>query len=70
MREPSSAVAVGTVAYAAPEQLVGSNIDGRADQYALAASAFHLLTGVPPFQNPNPVAVISQHLHAAPPRLR
>lgn len=62
-------VAVGTVAYAAPEQLVGSNIDGRADQYALAASAFHLLTGVPPFQNSNPVAVIGQHLHAAPPRL-
>ncbi|WIM88818.1 serine/threonine-protein kinase [Candidatus Mycobacterium wuenschmannii] len=62
-------VAVGTVAYAAPEQLVGSNIDGRADQYALAASAFHLLTGVPPFQNSNPVAVISQHLHATPPRL-
>ena len=62
-------VAVGTVAYAAPEQLVGSNIDGRADQYALAASAFHLLTGSPPFQNSNPVAVIGQHLHAAPPRL-
>ncbi len=62
-------VAVGTVAYAAPEQLVGSNIDGRADQYALAGSAFHLLAGVPPFQNSNPVAVISQHLHAAPPRL-
>ncbi len=62
-------VAVGTVAYAAPEQLVGSNIDGRADQYALAAAAFHLLAGVPPFQNSNPVAVISQHLHAAPPRL-
>jgi serine/threonine-protein kinase len=62
-------VAVGTVAYAAPEQLVGSNIDGRADQYALAASAFHLLTGAPPFSNPNPVAVIGQHLHAAPPRL-
>ena len=62
-------VAVGTVAYAAPEQLVGSNIDGRADQYALAASAFHLLTGAPPFQNSNPVAVIGQHLHAAPPRL-
>ena len=60
-------VAVGTVAYAAPEQLVGSNIDGRADQYALAASAFHLLTGAPPFSNSNPVAVIGQHLHAAPP---
>src|SRR6201990_1163011 len=63
-------VAVGTVAYAAPEPLVGSNIDGRADQYALAATAFHLLTGVPPFQHSNPIAVISQHLHEDPPRLR
>ncbi|OBA77861.1 nuclease PIN [Mycobacterium sp. 1164966.3] len=62
-------VAVGTVAYAAPEQLTGSNIDGRADQYALAATAFHLLAGVPPFQHANPVAVISQHLHVDPPRL-
>ncbi|KKC05677.1 serine/threonine-protein kinase [Mycobacterium nebraskense] len=62
-------VAVGTVAYAAPEQLTGSNIDGRADQYALAATAFHLLTGTPPFQHSNPIAVISQHLHEDPPRL-
>ncbi|BBZ39317.1 serine/threonine-protein kinase [Mycobacterium conspicuum] len=62
-------VAVGTVAYAAPEQLTGSNIDGRADQYALAATAFHLLTGSPPFQHENPIAVISQHLHEDPPRL-
>ncbi|GAA4536739.1 serine/threonine-protein kinase [Mycobacterium paraffinicum] len=62
-------VAVGTVAYAAPEQLTGANIDGRADQYALAATAFHLLTGTPPFQHSNPIAVISQHLHENPPRL-
>ena len=62
-------VAVGTVAYAAPEQLTGSNIDGRADQYALAGTAFHLLTGAPPFQHENPIAVISQHLHDDPPRL-
>jgi serine/threonine-protein kinase len=60
---------VGTVAYAAPEQLMGSDIDGRADQYALAATAFHLLTGAPPYQHSNPVAVISQHLNAAPPKL-
>jgi serine/threonine protein kinase, bacterial len=59
-----------TVAYAAPEQLMGSDVDGRADQYALAATAFHLLTGAPPFQQSNPVAVISQHLTAPPPSLR
>jgi serine/threonine-protein kinase len=60
---------VGTLSYAAPEQLMGAEIDGRADQYALAATAFHLLTGAPPFQHPNPVAVISQHLNVAPPKL-
>jgi serine/threonine-protein kinase len=60
---------VGTVSYAAPEQLMGADIDGRADQYALAATAFHLLTGSLPYQHSNPVAVISQHLSAATPKL-
>jgi serine/threonine-protein kinase len=60
---------VGTVAYAAPEQLMGADLDGRADQYALAATAFHLLTGAPPYQSSNPVAVISQHLNAPLPKL-
>ncbi|BBY15819.1 serine/threonine-protein kinase [Mycolicibacterium litorale] len=58
---------VGTVSYAAPEQLMGGELDGRADQYALAATAFHLLTGEPPFAHANPAVVISQHLSAAPP---
>ena len=60
---------VGTVTYAAPEQLMGGDIDARADQYALAATAFHLLTGTPPYQHSNPVAVISQHLTAPQPKL-
>lgn len=60
---------VGTVSYAAPEQLMGNPLDGRADQYALAATAFHLLTGAPPFQHTNPAVVISQHLTARPPNL-
>jgi serine/threonine-protein kinase len=60
---------VGTVTYAAPEQLKGEQIDGRADQYALAATAFHLLTGAAPFNNSNPAVVISKHLSAAPPSL-
>ena len=58
---------VGTVAYAAPEQLKGEDVDGRADQYALAATAFQLLTGTPPFQHSNPAVVISKHLTADPP---
>jgi serine/threonine-protein kinase len=61
---------VGTLAYAAPEQLMGAEIDGRTDQYALAATAFQLLTGTPPYQHSNPVAVISHHLNAALPKLR
>jgi serine/threonine-protein kinase len=58
---------VGTVAYAAPEQLRGEDIDGHADQYALAATAYQLLTGTPPFHHSNPAVVISQHLTADPP---
>lgn len=64
-----SEMTVGTVTYAAPEQLKGEQIDGRADQYALAATAFHLLTGAAPFTNSNPAVVISNHLSAAPPPL-
>lgn len=61
---------VGTVAYSAPEQLTADEaIDGRADQYALAATAFQLLTGKAPFQHSNPAIVISQHLTAQPPSI-
>ena len=60
---------VGTVAYAAPEQLMGHALDGRADQYALAASAFHLITGGQLFQHDNPAVVISNHLTAQPPAI-
>jgi len=58
---------LGTVSYAAPEQLAGEELDARADQYALAATVFHLLAGAPPFDKSNPVAVISAHLSAPPP---
>ncbi len=60
---------VGTVNYSAPEQLRGDPVDGRADQYALACTAFHLLTGAPPFDDSNSAVVISQHVSAPPPSL-
>ena len=58
---------VGTTAYSAPEQLMGSDIDGRADEYALGCTAFQLLTGSEPYQNSNAAVVITQHLSAPPP---
>ena len=60
---------IGSVLYAPPEQLMGEPLDGRADQYALAASAFHMLTGAPPFSHTNPAVVISRHLNTEPPKL-
>jgi serine/threonine protein kinase, bacterial len=60
---------VGTVGYAAPEQLMGADIDGRADQYALAATAFHLLTGAPPVVHSNAAAALRELLDGVPPRL-
>lgn len=65
----STNMTVGSVAYAAPEQLTGKVLDGRADQYALAATAFHLLTGTVPFGNSNPAVVIGNHLSSPPPIL-
>jgi serine/threonine protein kinase, bacterial len=59
---------IGSAGYTAPEQLMGEEIDGRVDQYALAASAFHLLTGSPPFAHFNPSVVVGKHLNEAPPR--
>ncbi len=53
---------VGSVGYAAPEQLMGEPIDGRSDQYGLAATAFRLLTGTMPFRDSNPAVVISKQL--------
>jgi serine/threonine-protein kinase len=59
---------IGTVSYAAPEQLMDDPIDGRADLYGLAGTAFHLLTGSPPFAHMNPAVLISKHLDDPPPR--
>lgn len=40
----ATGMTLGTLAYSAPEQLNGDPLDGRADQYARAATAHHLLT--------------------------
>ena len=73
LKEVSSLTAtgftVGTVAYAAPEQLMGQELDNRTDQYALAATAYHLLTGSQLFPHSNPAVVVGRQLNANPPPL-
>src|SRR3954469_18927249 len=60
---------MGTLSYAAPEQLGSGPIDRRADQYALACTTFQLLTRQPPFRRDNEFALINAHLFDKPPAL-
>ena len=60
---------LGTPDYAAPEQINGGQVDGRADQYALACVAYTLLSGSVLFSRDVPMAVLYAHLSAPPPRL-
>jgi len=58
---------LGTLEYAAPEQIDGNQVDGRADLYSLACSAFELLTGTPPFRRSQGAALIYAQLSEPPP---
>jgi len=54
---------LGTPEYTSPEQVMGRPVDRRADQYALACVAWHLLTGTVPFQRDLGMAVLFAHLY-------
>ena len=70
--EPLTApgIMLGTPDYTPPEQIDGLDLDGRADQYALACVAYELLTGVAPFKRDELLAVIAAHLYTPPPSVR
>ncbi|TDR46674.1 serine/threonine protein kinase [Tahibacter aquaticus] len=59
---------VGTPNYMSPEQISGSDIDGRSDLYSLGIMFYELLSGRTPFNGDTPIAVMMAHLtQPAPP---
>lgn len=60
---------MGTPSYMAPEQVIGENVDGRADIFSLAVVLFELLTSEKPFQAENITALLFKIAHEPPQRI-
>ena len=60
----------GTAAYMAPEQATASELDGRADLYALSCMAFEMLTGRLPFSATHPLKMLNCHIREPAPSMR
>jgi tRNA A-37 threonylcarbamoyl transferase component Bud32/streptogramin lyase len=58
---------VGTLDYAAPEQIRGARVDARADVYSLGAVLYYALTGQVPFDRESDEARMYAHLADPPP---
>jgi serine/threonine-protein kinase len=61
---------VGTPAYMSPEQVLGRDIDGRADLYAMGVVLFRLLTSQLPFTADSGIAMVQRQLHDPPTPVR
>jgi serine/threonine-protein kinase len=59
---------IGTADFMAPEQFSGSEVDARADIYALGCVLYNALTGEVPFPRGTVPATMLAHLHDDPPR--
>jgi serine/threonine protein kinase len=66
----SHLTATGTLEYTAPEQVLGEEINERADLYSLAVILYQMVTGTTPFQAVTPMRVAVQQIHTPPPSPR
>ncbi len=64
-----SGVVLGTPSYMAPEQIMASQVDGRADQFSLAVMAFLMLSGRQPFKAESSAGLLIQIVQTEPPPL-
>jgi len=55
---------IGTPLYMSPEQIWGQAVDGRCDIYAMGATYFHMLTGVPPYSGPTSQDIVAMHVNS------
>lgn len=53
----------GTPLYMSPEQALGMDLDGRTDIYSLGATAYHMMTGEPPFSGSKAIDVLKKHIN-------
>jgi TPR repeat protein/tRNA A-37 threonylcarbamoyl transferase component Bud32 len=58
---------LGTVATSSPEQCRGEPLDTRSDIYSLGVTLWIMVTGEPPFKDPNPLNAMMSHLNDTPP---
>ncbi|MFB6265291.1 MAG: serine/threonine protein kinase, partial [Bradymonadaceae bacterium] len=57
---------VGTPSYMAPEQIRGSSVDSRTDQYAAAVLTHYLASGRKPVEGPGPMETVANQLREPP----
>ena len=61
---------MGSPHYISPEQARGvKDIDFRADIYSLGCTLYQMLTGRPPYEGDDPMAVITKHVNDPPPAI-